>query len=40
MSLVQVAFDIPKDINYGLLTGELKRFGGVVRYARGPKKGR
>ena len=40
MAIVQEAFDIPADIMTGLLTGEYKRIGGVVRYAIGPNRGR
>lgn len=39
MAVVQEAFDIPADIMTGLLTGEYRRLGGIVRYAVGPKKG-
>lgn len=39
MAIVQEAFDIPDNIITGLATGELRRIGGVVRYAVGPHKG-
>ena len=39
MAVIQVAFDIPADIRTGLLTGEYRRMGGVVRRAVGPNKG-
>lgn len=39
MTIVQEAFFIPNDIKTGLATGLLRRIGGVVRYASGPKKG-
>lgn len=39
MAVVQVNFDIPADIMTGLLTGEYRLVGGVVRVAIGPKKG-
>lgn len=39
MAVVQEAFDIPADIMTGLLTGEYRRLGGVVRWAVGPNKG-
>ena len=39
MPVVQEAFDIPVDSMTGLLTGEYRRFGGIVRYAVGPNKG-
>ena len=39
MAVIQEAFDIPADIITGLLTGEMRRIGGVVRYAVGPNKG-
>ena len=39
MAVVQEAFDIPDNIMTGLLTGEYRRIGGVVRYAIGPNKG-
>lgn len=40
MAIVQEAFYIPDDIAIGLTSGQLKRFGGVVRYATGSRKGR
>jgi len=40
MAIVQEAFDIPEDIMMKILSGEYQRFGGVVRYAIGHKKGR
>ena len=40
MPIIQEAFNIPDDIAKGLITGQLKRFGGVVRYAVGSNKGR
>lgn len=40
MAIVQEAFDIPDEIMKKLISGEFQRFGGVVRYAVGPKKGR
>ena len=39
MAVVQEAFEIPAEIATGLLTGEYRRLGGVVRYAVGPHKG-
>ena len=39
MPVIQEAFYIPDDIATGLATGLFKLCGGVVRYARGPKKG-
>lgn len=39
MAVVQEAFDIPADIMMGLLTGDYRRMGGVVRWAVGPNKG-
>lgn len=39
MAIVQDAFYIPEDIAAGIATGLYKRFGGVVRYAAGPKRG-
>lgn len=39
MAVVQEAFDIPADIMTGLLTGDYRRMGGVVRWAVGPNKG-
>ena len=39
MAVVQDAFDIPDDIMIKILTGEYRRIGGVIRYAKGPKKG-
>lgn len=40
MAVVQEAFDIPADIMTKLLTGEYRRYGGVIRYAVGPQKGK
>ena len=40
MAIVQEAFDIPDEVMKKLISGEFQRFGGVVRYAVGPKKGR
>lgn len=39
MVIVQDAFYIPDDIATGLATGVYRRFGGVVRYASGSKRG-
>ena len=39
MAIVQDVFDIPNDIETGLVTGAYRRFGSVVRYAIGPNKG-
>lgn len=39
MEIIQEAFNIPEDISVGLATGVYRRIGGVVRYARGSKKG-
>lgn len=39
MAVIQEAFDIPEDILTGIITGEFKRLGGVVRHAKGPEKG-
>ena len=39
MPVVQDAFYIPPEIYDGLLKGIYRRFGSVVRYATGPKKG-
>ena len=39
MAVVQEAFYIPEDMMTKLLSGEYRRFGGVVRHAVGPKKG-
>ena len=39
MSIVQDAYDIPDDIATGIATGIYKRFGSVVRWASGSKKG-
>lgn len=39
MPIVQEAFDIPNELMIRMLTGEVQRFGGVVRYAIGPNKG-
>lgn len=39
MSVIQLLFDMPDDINTGLLTGLYCRNGGVIRYATGPNKG-
>ena len=39
MAVIQEAFDIPADIMTGLLTGEYRRMGGVVRWAVGANKG-
>ena len=38
--LAQEAFFVPDDIATGVLTGKYKIFGGVVRHAIGPNKGR
>lgn len=35
MPIAQEKFYIPDDIAIGLATGQLKRFGGVVRHATG-----
>lgn len=39
MAIVQDAYDIPDEILQGILKGIYKRFGSVIRYAVGPKKG-
>lgn len=39
MAVVQQAFYIPADIMTKLLTGEYRRYGGVIRYAVGSNKG-
>lgn len=39
MAIIQEAFDIPDDIMMKILSGELRRIGGVVRRAVGPNKG-
>ena len=38
--VIQEAFNIPADIATGLATGLYRRIGGVIRYARGPQKGK
>ena len=40
MAIVQEAYDITDDILTKILTGEYRRIGSVIRYAKGPKKGR
>ena len=40
MAIIQEAFDIPDDIAIGLASGLYRRWGGVVRYAIGKKKGK
>ena len=40
MDIVQEKFYIPDDISTKILTGEYKRIGGIVRYAKGKNKGR
>ncbi|WP_295092648.1 hypothetical protein [Ruminococcus sp.] len=39
MPVVQEAFDISNDIMAKIQTGEYRRLGGIIRYAKGPKKG-
>lgn len=39
MAIIQDAYDIPDSIMTKLLTGEYKRYGGVIRHANGPHKG-
>ena len=39
ISVVQVNFNIPPEIDAGLLAGVYQRIGDVIRYATGPKKG-
>lgn len=39
MAIVQDAYDIPDEILQGILKGIYKRFGSVVRYNVGPKRG-
>ena len=39
MAIIQDKFYVPDDMMIKILTGELKRFGGVVRYAQGPNRG-
>lgn len=40
MSIIQVDFYVPPEIEIGLKTGVYELFGGVVRYATGTNKGR
>ena len=40
MSIVQVTFDIPRDIEAKIITGEYKIIGGIVRRAVGPNRGK
>lgn len=37
--IVQDAYNLTGDISMGILTGEYRRIGSVVRYATGPNKG-
>lgn len=39
MAVIQECFEVPDDIMTRIFSGELKRHGGVVRYAKGPQKG-
>ena len=39
MAIIQECFEVPDDIMTRIFSGELKRHGGVVRYANGPHKG-
>ena len=39
MAVAQEMFDIPDDLMVGLVKGELRRHGGVIRRAKGPGKG-
>ncbi len=39
MAIIQDCFEVPDDIMTRIFSGELKRHGGVVRYAKGPQKG-
>lgn len=40
MSILQVKFDIPRDIEAKIITGEYKIIGGIVRCAVGPNRGK
>lgn len=40
MAIIQDTFFIPDNIMTKINTGDLRRVGGVIRYAKGPKKGR
>jgi len=39
MAIVQDAYDLTDDILMKILTGEYRRIGSVIRYAKGPNKG-
>ena len=39
MAVISEKFDVPDDMMEKIFSGELRRIGGVLRYAEGPKKG-